>query len=189
MNSTENIIEVWKDISGFEGLYQVSNLGRVKSCERIVNHRYGTRRVNDKILSLGHDKDGYFMAILCKLGTKKTVKVHRLVADAFIKKVEGKNIINHIDSNKSNNLFLNLEWTSSTENSCHRYLNTKTTSNYVGVSFNKKDNKYRSIITMNRKIIHLGSFETEEEAYLKRVEYEKENNIENKYLQKKIIRR
>jgi len=185
MNSTGNTIEVWKDISGFEGLYQVSNLGRVKSCERIVKQRYGTRRVNDKILSLGHDKDGYFMAILCKLGTKKTVKVHRLVADAFLEKVECKNIVNHIDSNKSNNFFLNLEWTSSLENSCHRFLNSKTTSNYVGVHFNKNQNRYRSVVNLNGKIVHLGSFKTEEEAYLKRVQYEKDNKIENKYLQKK----
>jgi hypothetical protein len=185
MNSTYNTIEVWKDISGFEGLYQVSNLGRVKSCERIVKQRYGTRRVNDKILSLGHDKDGYFMAILCKLGTKKTVKVHRLVADAFLEKLEYKNIVNHIDSNKSNNFFLNLEWTSSLENNCHKSLNSKTTSNYVGVYFYPRENKYRSKISINGKYINLGAFKTEEEAYLKRVEYEKENNIENKYLQKK----
>ena len=77
------------------------------------------------------------MAILCKNATKKTVKVHRLVAEAFIQN-SCKKIVNHIDSNKSNNFFQNLEWVSNLENSCHSRLKMKTSSNYVGVTFNKK---------------------------------------------------
>ena len=99
----ENNTEIWKDIVGFEGLYQISNYGNVKSCKRYVKGKFGQRRVNEKLLSLGKDKDGYLMAILCQDATKKTVKIHRLVADAFIDKIDGKNLVNHIDSQKSNN--------------------------------------------------------------------------------------
>lgn len=115
----ENNVEIWKDIIGFEGLYQISDYGNVKSCRRYVNSKFGKRVVNEKLLSLGRDKDGYLMAILCQDGIKKTVKIHRLVADAFIDKSEGKNIVNHIDSNKSNNSVENLEWITNKENREH----------------------------------------------------------------------
>ena len=70
----ENNAEIWKDIIGFEGLYQISNYGNIKSCERYVNAKFGKRVVNEKILSLGKDRDGYLMAILCQYGTKKQLK-------------------------------------------------------------------------------------------------------------------
>jgi len=178
----ENNAEIWKDIIGFEGLYQISNYGNVKSCRRYVNAKFGKRVVNEKLLSLGKDKDGYLMAILCQDGIKKTVKIHRLVADAFIDKPEGKNIVNHIDSNKSNNILNNLEWVSSLENSCHSKSKLNSSSKYIGVSYNKKDRIFISNICFNGKNIYLGSFKTEEEAYEARVKFEKENGIENKYL-------
>lgn len=179
----ENNNEIWKDILGFEGLYQISNYGNVKSCKRLVNAKYGSQRVVDeKLLSLGKDKDGYLMAILCREGTKKTVKIHRLVADAFINKIDGKNLVNHIDSNKSNNIFTNLEWVSCLENICHSKSKLKSSSKYTGVSFHKKDKLFMSSICFNGKIVYLGSFKKEEDAYKRRCDYELQNNISNKYL-------
>ena len=179
----ENNNEIWKDILGFEGLYQISNYGNVKSCKRLVNAIYGSQRfVNERLLSLGKDKDGYLMAVLCQNGTKKTVKIHRLVADAFINKIDGKNLVNHIDLDKSNNIFSNLEWVSSLENNCHNKINKNLSSKYVGVSFHKKDKAFRSSICFNRKKVYLGSFKTEEDDYKKRCDYELKNNISNKYL-------
>jgi hypothetical protein len=178
----EHDIEIWKDIVEFEGLYQISNYGNVKSCKRYVKGKFGQRRVNEKLLSLGKDKDGYLMAILCQDATKKTVKIHRLVADAFIDKIDGKNLVNHIDSKKSNNLVSNLEWVSSLENNCHSKSKLKYTSKYVGVSFHKKDKLFRSSICFNGKNVYLGSFKKEEDAYKKRCDYELKNNISNRYL-------
>lgn len=178
----ENSTEIWKDIVGFEGLYQISNYGNIKSCKRLVNAKFGSKRlVNERLLSLGKDKDGYLMAILCQDATKKTVKIHRLVADAFIDKIDGKNLVNHIDSEKSNNLVSNLEWVSSLENNCHSRLNMKSSSRYTGVSFHKKDNRFRATATINGKKVNLGNFKNEVDAYNKRLKFFKDNHIENKY--------
>lgn len=98
--------EEWRDIEGFEGRYQVSNLGRVRSFAR---KSYKT----PKILKDTHDTDGYCMVNLCdaKHGTKNKIsKVHRLVAKAFIDNPNGFPEVNHIDENKSNNRADNLEW-------------------------------------------------------------------------------
>lgn len=177
--------EIWKDIVGFEGLYEISNYGNIKSCKRYVPHsRFGKKLVPEKKISLGKDKDGYLMAILCKNATRKTVKVHRLVAEAFIQN-SCKKIVNHIDSNKSNNFFQNLEWVSNLENSCHSRLKMKTSSNYVGVHFNKRHKVFIAKIRHNGKIIYLGHFKNEEDAYNERCNFEKNNNIVNKYLSKK----
>lgn len=177
--------EIWEDIVGFEGLYEISNYGNIKSCKRYVPHsRFGKKLVPEKKLSLGKDKDGYLMAILCKNATKKTVKVHRLVAEAFIQN-SCKKIVNHIDSNKSNNFFQNLEWVSNLENSCHSRLKMKTSSNYVGVTFNKKDRVFRATIRYNGKTISLGGFKNEEEAYKSRCDFEIKNKIKNRYLKKR----
>lgn len=178
----KNNAEIWKDIIDFEGLYQISNYGNVRSCKRYVNAKFGKRVVNEKLLSLGKDKDGYLMAILCQDGIKKTVKIHRLVANAFIDKFDGKDIVNHIDSNKSNNILSNLEWVSSLENNCHSRLKMKTSSKYVGVYFNKKDNNFRATATINGKSITLGGFKNEEDAYVIRCNFLKENDIQSKYL-------
>lgn len=100
-----NSNEVWKDIAGYEGLYQVSNLGRVKRDGRI------------KTLSV--DRGGYLYVWLSKHSKMKCLKVHRLVADAFIENPNGKRTVNHIDGNKKNNQVDNLEWATHSENIIH----------------------------------------------------------------------
>ena len=91
-------MEIWKDIKDFEGLYMISNLGNVKSF------------YTNKILKLKKDKDGYLHINLYKNKKQYTLKVHRLVAEAFIPNVNNYREINHIDENKTNNVVENLEW-------------------------------------------------------------------------------
>lgn len=99
--------EKWKDILGYEGLYQISNLGRVKSLERTDSLN---RIVEEKILKPRKDKGGYLMVNLSKDGKLKTFKVHRLVALHFLPNPNNYTEVNHIDENKENNAVSNLEW-------------------------------------------------------------------------------
>lgn len=103
--------EFWKDIEGYEGLYQVSNFGRVKSLERLVksnNNNY--RIVKEKILKQNQDKDGYRIISLNKNNKGKSYRLHRLVAEAFIPNPNNYLVVNHKDENKENNYVDNLEW-------------------------------------------------------------------------------
>lgn len=95
--------EIWKDIEGYEGLYQVSNIGRVKS----LNYNHTNQ---EKILKYGIDTSGYRVITLWKNRKGKTKTVHRLVANTFIPNPNNYPIINHKDENKQNNSVDNLEW-------------------------------------------------------------------------------
>ena len=101
--------EIWKDISGYEGLYQISNLGNVKS----LNY---SRTGKERILKPGTDKDGYLLVTLYKNRNKRPFKIHRLVAKAFIPNPDNKSDVNHKDENKTNNCVDNLEWMTRMEN-------------------------------------------------------------------------
>ena len=106
-------MEIWKDIQGYEGIYQVSNLGRVKSIERVTkegNHR------SEKQMKLQKTKRGYLTVILTKDGNQKLHYVHRLVGIAFIPNPTGKEQINHINEQKEDNRVENLEWSTAKEN-------------------------------------------------------------------------
>ena len=105
--------ETWKDIKGYEGFYQVSNIGNVKSLKRIVNNSttYGGKAtVKERILKPKTDKDGYESVGLRKDGKVKHFRVHRLVATAFIPNPNSYPIVNHKDEVKNNNIVSNLEW-------------------------------------------------------------------------------
>ncbi len=106
-------MEEWRDIQGYEGLYQVSNAGRVK---RLLKSNQKGR-----ILSLTEDKDGYLRAHLSKNNSALFHSVHRLVATAFIQNPDGFPLVNHRDENKSNNNVENLEWCTAQYNT--RYKN------------------------------------------------------------------
>ena len=105
--------EIWKDIKGYEGLYQVSNLGRIKTLEKdaICNNNNGvTRKVKEKILHPSISNKGYMHITLRNGNIKCTKRVHRLVAEAFIPNPNKYPIINHKDCDKTNNCIDNLEW-------------------------------------------------------------------------------
>ena len=146
--------EVFKDIPGYEGIYQVSNLGRVKSLK--LNR--------EKILKPSGDSLRYSHVILYNEGKRKAKKVHQLVAIAFLDhKPNGYNglIVDHKDNNPLNNRLSNLQLISQRENSSK---DRKGISKYTGVSLVKRSNKWTSKIAINSKVKHLGTFNSEEEA-------------------------
>lgn len=103
--------EIWKDIKGYEGLYQVSNLGRVRSFDRLVKRKDGRTFVHyGKILSPSSNGNGYQHLILTKDGKHKDVLVHRLVAEAFLPNPDNLPQVNHKDERPDNNCLDNLEW-------------------------------------------------------------------------------
>lgn len=108
--------EEWRDIAGYEGLYQVSNLGNVKSLIRWKGTHY---LPTEKILKKSKTTTGYWKVELTKDKIRKSLKVHRLVAIAFIENPEGKPHINHKDGNPLNNEVGNLEWCTQKENAEH----------------------------------------------------------------------
>lgn len=109
--------EIWKDVVGYENLYQVSNLGRIRSLGNKSNH------TNFKYLKQETNAGGYKRVYLYKNCKRKCYLVHRLVAQAFLLNLENKREINHIDCNKQNNCVDNLEWCSRQENHLHKCLN------------------------------------------------------------------
>lgn len=109
--------EIWKDIEGFNGFYQVSNLGRVKS----LGGWCGTAKKKERIRTLSHTKDGYLKVRLMYKGKDITCRVHRLVAEAFIPNPKNLETVNHIDGNKENNVVNNLEWCDRTYQMEHAY--------------------------------------------------------------------
>ena len=167
-------MEIWKNITNYEGLYQVSNLGRVRNVKR-------DRQIKPCINDMG-----YYRVVLTKDKKPKDFKVHRLVAIHFIDNPLNNPVINHINGDKGDNTMNNLEWVTHRENICHGFIDKNTTSKFRGVnnsrSKNSKNDCWRSRISINGKNIELGCYKTQEEAYNARVKYEQENSISNKYL-------
>lgn len=118
--------EILVDILDYEGLYQVSNLGRIKSICRFITkkNRWG-KAVNllskEKLMAItkGNAKNKYPKLCLCKNNIKKTFLLHRIIALAFIPNIENKPFVNHIDGDKHNYSISNLEWVTSSENCIH----------------------------------------------------------------------
>lgn len=112
--------EKWLPIKGYEGFYEISNHGRVRSVDRIVyfKNNKGKREYKGKILKQKYH-NGYAMVNLNKNKKLEVLYVHRLVAEHFIPKIKNKNIVNHKNGIKSDNYYKNLEWCTSRENNIH----------------------------------------------------------------------
>ncbi len=111
--------EVWKDVEGYETLYQVSDLGRIKSLSRIQSTR---KIISEEIIMVGYIKpNGYKTFTLHKDKKKTTFLIHQIVAKAFIPNPDNRTQINHKDGNPLNNNIDNLEWCTQSENNFHAY--------------------------------------------------------------------
>ena len=120
----DDVIEIWKDVSGYEGLYQVSNLGKVRSLPLVKTFSDGSvHYLRGVILKQSNTTTGYKKVELSKNGFKKSIKVHRLVAQAFLVNTYNKPHINNKDGNPINNVVDNLEWVTQKENVQHAYDN------------------------------------------------------------------
>lgn len=153
-------MEIWKDIPGYEGKYQISNKGNVKSL------------LSDKNIK-PFNCNGYLKITLYDNGRKKHKFVHRLVADAFCEKKDACNEVNHIDYNRQNNDSSNLEWITHQGNVRHSIVNmqglksrSKTNTNERYISFDKSKHRYK--VTIKGK--HYGWFKCLTEAIIKRDE-------------------
>jgi hypothetical protein len=120
--------EEWRNVVGYENLYEVSNLGRIRSLNRKVFRKHWTgvdshMVYKGKMIPFWVTPKGYFRLTLNKDSKKSNHLVHRLVANAFIPKIEGKELINHKNGVKSDNRVENLEWVTNQENIIHAYQN------------------------------------------------------------------
>ena len=157
-------METWKDIKGYDGLYEVSDLGNVRSLQ---NWRGLSFR-----LMIPTVQNGYLYLKLTKNGIRKKYGVHQLVAMSFLNHSPNGNTIevDHINFIRNDNRLCNLRLLKQRENASKSHL--KSSSQYTGVTFCKRRNKWRSRIVINRKEVFLGEFKTELEAHL---EYQKKN--------------
>jgi hypothetical protein len=156
-------MEVWKDIPGYDGIYQVSNLGNVKSLSREVK-RKGIVLLNERLLKPGISI-GYYCVSLSIDNKKETFNIHQLVAIAFLRHAPCgyKLVVDHINDNKLDNRLENLQIVT------HRFNVYKTqgkySSQYKGVSWDNSMKKWRAEIIINNKNNFLGRFNNEEEAH------------------------
>lgn len=147
--------EIWKDVKGYEGLYQVSNLGRVKSLK--FN--------KEKILKPGVNSTGYYNVLLYKDSIAKSVKVHQLVAIAFLNHnpCGYKIVVDHLNNNPLDNKLENLQMITARENTSKDKKNK--TSKYKGVSWYESTQKWEVKIRIKSKKLHLGYFNCELAAH------------------------
>lgn len=163
--------EEWRDIEGYEGLYQVSNLGRVRSLDRLVNNHSGLKRsIKGHVLkdTLCNNR-GHRKIEIQKNKKRRSFLVHRLVALAFLPNPKKKSEVNHIDANVENNNVSNLEWVTPEENREHyRRYHKQHVAFYYDKS--KKKNKYYCRLYYGKMSFSLGYYSTKEEATMVFVE-------------------
>lgn len=158
--------EIWKLIPGYNGVYEVSNLGNVKSLSRLKWNGYSFVKTKERILKPGINGAGYYYVNLMYNNVKVNYRIHQLVGIVFLNHIPNKYdlVIDHINNNKLDNRVENLQIITHREN-CHKRP-TKSTSKYIGVHYAKNRNKWRACITIDGKKISLGSFINEEDANL-----------------------
>lgn len=142
-------MEIWKPIPDYERLYMASNLGRIKSLPRNGTIKY------DRILVQGITKNGRYKVGLNKNDKRTWHNVHRLIAKAFIPRIEGKGCINHIDGNPLNNKVENLEWCTHSENTYHAFR--------IGLKSNHGEKHSQNKLT-NEKVLRIRKMHAEGKA-------------------------
>lgn len=171
--------EIWVDVKGYEGLYQVSNLGRVKSLDRkIIDCNSKKFFLKGKILKLTNCK-GYNIVGLHNKGKVKTKRVCILVCYHFNFKPNNKNYVNHIDGIKNNDYYLNLEWCTAKENMQHALIN-----NLLNIKYGKDCNNSKKVLCLKTNKIYntikeASKYSKFSESYLSRMLSGKRKNISN----------
>lgn len=160
--------ERWKPIKGFEECYEISDHGRIRSLR------------TEKIISTKNLNSGYSSVYLVRDGLRRRWKVHKLVAQHFLREPKSFEIINHIDNDRTNPHYKNLEWVTMRENLTH-YIVTQKGKKSTGASFQSKTGTWRSMIRYEGKNRDLGRFKTEEEAAAAYIGALNILNIKNKY--------
>ena len=148
---THDIVEEYKVLEGFDE-YEISSIGNLR------------KTTNKKVLLLRKDKDGYWRTNIYKDGKPKTINIHRLVAQHFVDNPENKRLVDHIDRNNGNNIYTNLRWATSSENSFNSKINTQNHTGYKGISFITSRKKFQLMMTVNGKNKFMGYFDTKEAA-------------------------
>ena len=144
--------ERWKSVNGFAN-YEISSCGRVRNA------------TTERMLKSSDNGQGYLKINLYKAGKPSTMKIHKLVAEAFVDNPEGKRCVDHIDSNRKNNNWENLRPATHLENNRHVTKTSKPTSSiYKGVDYDKRMGMWRARIRTQEKRIHLGFFTSERQA-------------------------
>ena len=160
------INEIWVDVIGYEGLYQVSNQGRIKSLPKTWSLYTGAiMNKGETILNSYLNKHGYQFVRLCKDGKHKNKTVHRLVWESFNGETK-LYVLHNVEGNKLDNRLSNLHIGNCRQNSSEYFLSIKKASKYIGVTWNKKYKKWHSNIQINGKRKWLGQYDTEEQAHL-----------------------
>lgn len=163
MPASQNM-EEWRKVEGFPN-YSVSNLGNVRNDE------------TGRILKQHQDGNGYGFVRL----SRKSIKVHRLVAIAFCEQPEGCHEVDHMDRHKANNHALNLRWVTRGQNMRNKRKRTNCSSQLPGLFFYKRDNHWRAQLSVNGKQELLGHFNTEEEAHAAWRQAVIDNNLQEFY--------
>lgn len=169
-NSTEK--EIWKDVVGYEGYYEVSNIGRVRRVSRYITGVNGvTRFWRGRILKQTTTQDGYLRCILSKNGVSNNKRTHRLVAESFIENQENHPVINHKDENPANNHVDNLEWCSISYNNSYGTRTNRATNSEGFKDRTERHKKAVLKIKTNGEIVE--KFESLKDAYESNPDYKK----------------
>jgi hypothetical protein len=174
--NTVTMNEIFKPIKGYEGLYEVSNLGNVKSLERYVNNKHNTLSFHKElILKNVKDNNGYYIVGLHKNGMIKN-GIHRLVAESFIPNPGNKKTVNHKNGIKTDNRVENLEWATYSENTIHSYKNLLQLPNKSALGkFGKYHNRSKSVLQCSKDGLFIKEYGSQLEA-------ERNTNIDGRYI-------
>lgn len=160
------------DVLNYEGLYKISDIGEIWRVPRLDHLG---RRISARKVKLAHHNKGYLDVSLFKDGKRTHHLVHRLVLQSFIGDCEL--LVDHINGNKQDNRLENLEYVTCRENIRRGFSRKKTSSKYRNVSWSRSQKRWIANIRVCGKLIHLGSFIDEKEAFHSVIRYEKQNQI------------
>ena len=161
LKTMAKVAEVWKDVVDYEGLYEVSSFGQIRSVDRIVPRKNHKAHIRSTLLKSSENIRGYYSVWLCKDGISRTHMVHRVVTIAFLGKSDL--FVNHKDFDKSNNRLDNLEWVTHRENIKH-YRRSVIKKDGLPLGVQRSGKRFEALIWAHGKRINLGSFSTPELA-------------------------